>query len=52
MQRSDGSERHCATPGSGIVARVLRPVSRQTVPSLQRVRLCDKTGRDHLDSDV
>jgi hypothetical protein len=33
MQRVKGSERHCATPRSGVVARMLRPVSCQQHPS-------------------
>src|SRR5215472_17864808 len=33
MQRTDGGEGHCATPCSGVVARMLRTVSGQKHPS-------------------
>jgi hypothetical protein len=35
MQRTNSRERHCATPGGGIVPRVLRPVSGQKHPAFR-----------------
>jgi len=36
MQRSDGGQRHCATPRGGVVTRILRPVPGQKHPAFMK----------------